>query len=117
MYRHLREQAGVLEGLAAFALQGVSVAAGDEPSVRGALAVTADYFDLLGVGAARGRVFAADEATYPRTAPVAVISHDAWQREFSGRDDIVGAEIRVNGTPVRVIGVLPCGPRATTPDC
>ncbi|MEX2178326.1 MAG: ADOP family duplicated permease [Gemmatimonadaceae bacterium] len=112
MYRHLREQSAVLDDLAALVLESVSIAAGGadaEPSVRGALVVTDNYFSLLGVRAERGRLFAPDEARYPAIAPVAVISHDVWQRELGARDDVVGVEIRVNGTPVRVIGVLERG--------
>ena len=111
MYRHLREQSAVVQDLAAFVLESVSIAAGEgaEPSVRGALAVTDNYFPLLGVSAARGRVFAAEEARFPSIAPVAVVSHDLWQRELGGRPDVVGSLARVNGTPVRIIGVLPSG--------
>lgn len=111
VYRQLRQQTAVLDDLAAFALETVSISsAGDaEPSARGALAVTENYFSLLGVRAERGRVFATEEARYPSIAPVVVISHDVWQRELGGREDVIGSEARVNGAPVRVIGVLPRG--------
>lgn len=109
MYQHLRAQTTILEDLAAFVLESVSISAGGAPSVRGALVVTENYFPLLGVRAARGRVFATEEARFPSVAPVAVITDEVWQREFGGAEDIVGREARVNGTPVRVIGVLPRG--------
>lgn len=110
MYRHLRTQTAVLDDLAALVLESVSFSSGaGEPSVRGALVVTERYFQLLGVRSARGRLFAPDEAAFPSIAAVAVISHDVWERDFGGRDDAVGAEVRVNGTPVRIIGVLPRG--------
>jgi len=110
VYRHLRAQTNTLEDLAAFALESVSIsAAGGEPSVRGALVVTENYFPILGVRAELGRLFAPDEARYPSVAPVAVITHELWQREFGGRAGVVGADARVNGTPVRVIAVLPRG--------
>jgi putative ABC transport system permease protein len=110
VFRRLRMQTGVLEGLCALVLESISIGSGtEEPSVRGALAVTGNYFQLLGVRPVRGRLFAPDEAAYPAIAPVAVISYDVWQREFGGRTDVVGAEARINGTPVRVIGVLPRG--------
>jgi predicted permease len=109
MYRHLRNQTPVLEDLAAFALSGVSVSAGAEPSVRGALVVTGNYFALLGVRAEHGRVFSADEARSESAAPVAVVSYDLWQRELGASARVVGSEIRVNSIPVRIIGVLPRG--------
>jgi predicted permease len=112
MYRQLGEQTAILDDLAALVLESVSIGGGGadaEPSVRGALAVTDNYFSILGVTAERGRVFAPGQASYPVIAPVVVISHDMWQREFGGRDDVVGLAARVNGTPVEIIGVLPRG--------
>ena len=109
IFRFLRGQTAILEDVAAFEQTSVSVSAGDEPAVRGALVVTGSYFALLGTRAARGRLFTSDEANYPTIQPVAVISHDVWQRELHGADDVVGRIVRVNGTPVRVIGVTPPG--------
>jgi putative ABC transport system permease protein len=109
MYRYLRAQTAVLDDLAALALESISFAATSEPTVRGGLVVTANYFPMLGVQAARGRLFAPAEAQYPTVEPVVVITHDVWQREFGGAEDIVGRVARVNGTPVRVVGVLPRG--------
>ncbi|MEW5918142.1 MAG: ABC transporter permease, partial [Gemmatimonadota bacterium] len=109
IYSLLREQRGALEDVAALALASASIAADGEPSVRGALAVSGSYFTLLGVQPARGRLFAHNEADYPAIAPVVVISHDVWQREFSSSDDVIGRTVRVNGVPVEIVGVLPPG--------
>jgi predicted permease len=105
--QHLREHAGVLEDAAAFAIVSAAVAAGKEPRAVGGLAVTASYFDLLGVSASSGRTFTREEATFPTVAPVVLISHALWAREFDSQADVVGSQIRVNGYPVEVIGVLP----------
>ncbi len=109
MYRSLRTRTSTLDGLAALSLETVSITTTGAPSVRGAMAVTSNYFALLGVHAQRGRVFAPREADYPDIAPVVLITQDVWQHEFSGADDIVGRIVRINGTPVQVIGVLPPG--------
>jgi putative ABC transport system permease protein len=109
IYSTLREQSRTLSDVAAFALAPASITSTGEPSVRGALAVTASYFDMLGVLPARGRLFARGEADYPVTAPVVVISHDVWQRELAGASDVIGRIVRINGAPVEVIGVLPPG--------
>jgi predicted permease len=107
--RHLREQPALVEDIAAFAVVPAAVAIGETPVAKGGLAVTANYFELLGVRAVRGRVFAADEALYPAVAPVALVSHDLWTREFGAAEDVVGRSVRVNGFPVTVIGVLAPG--------
>jgi predicted permease len=107
VFDRLRRERGTLEDLGAFALVSTSIAGDGEPVARAGLAVTGNYFDLLGVRAAKGRTFAPDEASWPAIAPVALISHDAWQREFHGSRDIIGRAVSINGVPVDVIGVLP----------
>lgn len=110
VYDRLRQERSVLDDLAAFVLTQVSILTpADEPVTRGALAVTANYFDLLGVRASHGRTFAPEEASWPRVAPVAVISYEAWRRELNGVADVIGRTVRINGVPVEVIGVLAAG--------
>jgi putative ABC transport system permease protein len=109
VFSRFREERAILEDVSALALVSASIAGTNEPVARGGLAVTGNYFDLLGVRAARGRLFSPDEASWPAVAPVVVISHEAWQRDFNGRADVVGQVARVNGVPLEVIGVLPEG--------
>ena len=68
--------------------------------------VTADFFTVLGVQAARGRTFAAgeDESGVP---PVAVISASLWQRKFNAAADIVGKAVTLDEKNYTVIGVTP----------
>ena len=106
VYDRLRQERAILDDLAALVLTQVSILTADEPVTRGALAVTGNYFDLLGVRTVLGRTFAPDEASWPRVAPVAVISHDAWQRELNGAPDVIGRVVRINGVPVQIVGVL-----------
>ena len=109
VFSRLRQERTVLEDVSAMALVSASIAGANEPVARGGLAITGNYFDLLGVRAARGRLFMPDEASWPAIAPLVVISHDTWQREFNGREDIIGQVARVNGVPLEIIGVLPEG--------
>jgi predicted permease len=114
IYQTLHDRTDVLEDAAAFVTQSVSIAAdapgtAATPSVRGALLVTPNYFALLGVQPLRGRLFRSDETRLESVAPVVLLSYDLWQRDFGGRDEVVGAAARINGTAVRVIGVLPRG--------
>jgi putative ABC transport system permease protein len=66
--------------------------------------VTADLFDLLGVGPEVGRAFSSgrDGAVAP-----AILSHRLWQEWFGGRQDALGAPIVINSQPHAVIGVMP----------
>ena len=75
-------------------------------AVRGLLA-SGDYFRALEVSASLGRVFtAADERT---AAPVAVISHAFWVREFARSASVIGQVLEINKAVVTVIGVMPPG--------
>lgn len=70
-------------------------------------AVTANYFEVLGVPLALGRAFRSDEDATPGGAPVAVVSHGLWQRQLGARADIVGTTVKLSGLPYTVIGVAP----------
>ncbi|MCC7179045.1 MAG: ABC transporter permease [Acidobacteria bacterium] len=64
---------------------------------------TAGFFDALGVTPLAGRVYtAADEAR----GGMAVISEGLWDRQFGRRSDVVGSQIRVNGIPTTIVGVV-----------
>jgi predicted permease len=79
--------------------------------------VSANYFSMLGVAPARGRGFLPEEERYG-AEPVAVISHRMWRRQ--GADpNMVGAQIAINATLFRVIGIAPerfTGETALGPD-
>jgi putative ABC transport system permease protein len=68
--------------------------------------VSANYFAMLGVGPALGRVLQADDGQ--KGAPrVAVLSHQLWQRRFGGDAKVIGQSLRISGEDVTVVGVMP----------
>jgi len=69
--------------------------------------VSGNYFDALGVSAAIGRTFAADEDRTPGARPVVVISHQLWTKRFYADPRIIGHTIKLNGNPFEIIGVAP----------
>jgi len=69
--------------------------------------VTANYFEVMGVAASRGRPFLSSEDLVPGGHPVAVVSHAMWQNRLGGRQDIVGLTITLNRAPYTVVGVAP----------
>jgi predicted permease len=103
-----REQQTTFEDLAAF-YQGTINVAGTESPIRfeGAF-MMAEAFTLLGVEAQLGRVFSVDDQQ-PGADAVLLIGHDVWQNNYAGDPGVVGTEVRVNGRPGTIIGVMPAG--------
>jgi putative ABC transport system permease protein len=77
--------------------------------------VSGNYFDVLGVRPAAGRVLAPQDDQTPGAHPVLVLSYAFWQRRFSGSQDVVGRTLSVNGTPFTVVGVARRGFFGTRP--
>jgi predicted permease len=109
-FEELRREARSFTGLAAFGRAGVNLGSDDgDPEQTATELVSASYFPILGVAAAVGRVFAAEEDSTPGTHPVAVISHALWLRRFGGERTVLGRSVRVSGEILTVIGVMPPG--------
>ena len=68
--------------------------------------VTQEYFDVLGVQPALGRIFRPDEDV-PNAPRVVVLGHGLWTRRFGGDRSIIGRSITLGGEPHEVIGVMP----------
>ncbi len=68
--------------------------------------VTANFFDVLGVGPIIGRTFRSDE-DQPNTNRVVVLTHGYWQRAFASDPQAIGQSLRLNDTDFTIVGVLP----------
>ena len=71
--------------------------------------VSGNYFSLLGVPAALGRVFQESEVRVTGSAQVAVISEGYWERQLARAPDAVGRRLMVNGYELTIIGIMPNG--------
>ena len=71
-----------------------------------AASATASLWDVLGVRAAAGRTFTAEE-DLPGATPVVVLGDALWRRRFGGDPAIVGRAVQLDGLTRTVIGVLP----------
>jgi predicted permease len=112
-YLDYRDRNEVFSGLAAFSEIGVSLTAAEGPAlVRGAI-VSGNFFEVLGVTAARGRVLTPADDRTPGAHPVVVITHELWMRALGGRADAVGSTLTVNGRVYTILGVTPAGFRGT----
>lgn len=77
-------------------------------SVEG-LAVTRDYFKVVGIQPALGRVF--EDSDIPTTGPqtAIILGHDLWKRRFNGDPKVIGQSVRLSRRPqpLTVVGVMP----------
>jgi predicted permease len=89
-------------------MQGASVnLAGTEvPENVTAARVGHDFFALLGVTPALGRVFLPEEDR-PGADGVVVLSDALWRRRFGADPSVIGRDVRIDGVPRRIIGVMP----------
>ncbi len=83
--------------------------AGSPPEHVSAASVSANYFDVLGVGARVGRLFAHGEDAPLDAHPVVVLSANLWRRRFGADPGIAGRTVLVNGQPYVVVGVAADG--------
>src|SRR5882724_8185902 len=109
MYRDFRDQNQVFSGLMCRYGTALSMSyTGQTERVLGEL-VSGNYYDVLGVRAAAGRLISTEDSRIAGANAVAVLSYDYWQSRFSGDKKVVGQTIRVNGYPMTVIGVAQSG--------
>ncbi len=67
--------------------------------------VSGNYFPVLGVGAALGRVFTAQDDLIQGGHPIAVLSYGYWKTRFAADPNVIGRKIVVNGYPLSIVGV------------
>ena len=69
--------------------------------------VTGNYFSVLGVKPALGRLILGSEENQPSEQPVVVLGYSYWQKRFGGDAGVIGKRVRVNGSQATIIGVVP----------
>jgi predicted permease len=106
-YSELRDQNHSLDGLTAWGGITVSLNSNQQTDLVSGAVVTGNFFQVLGVGAARGRTITPDDDQTPGAHPVLMISHGLWQRRFGGDENIIGKQLLVNGNNFTIIGVAP----------
>src|SRR5215467_9490909 len=70
--------------------------------------VTSNYFSVLGVQLARGRVFLPEEETPGHNASVAIVSYGYWQKHNLD-PKVLGSQLLINGHSYTIVGITPKG--------
>jgi predicted permease len=103
--RDLDQQKQFFDGAFCRALTTVNLSTGGDYYPARVEIVSGNYFLVLGVRPALGRVFAEDDDGTPNANPVAVLSYDFWQTQLGGSPDVVGRNVLVNRHPLTIVGV------------
>jgi predicted permease len=107
-YLDIREQNTVFSDEMAFNVAFIGL--GQKGDARRAFSaiVTSNYFSVLGVPLARGRVFLPDEETPGHNTPVAIVSYSYWQKHDLD-PNVLGSQLLINGRSFTIVGVTPKG--------
>ncbi len=115
IYEQFRDSTTALSGVAAggsmtnVQMTASEPGAGTAPETILAERVSGNYFTVLGVTAALGRTFTADDDGPGRPNPVVVLSHGFWRRRFGGDPGVISRTITLARVPFTIIGVAPEG--------
>jgi predicted permease len=85
---------------------GVNLAGGSEAEYVSGVKVSKDFFDVLGVQPARGRVFTAEEDRAGGDR-VVILSDGLWRRRFGADADLIGKTVAINSDSFVVVGIMP----------
>jgi putative ABC transport system permease protein len=104
-YRDVKKDATTLSAVAGYRSDIVDLTGRSEPVRIIGMQTTAAFFDVLDAPPLLGRTY--HEATDKPGAAIAVISEAIWKQQFGGNPAIIGTQVRLNGTPTEIIGVVP----------
>jgi putative ABC transport system permease protein len=109
MYKGLRDRNSVFSGILARYRFEASVASHGQTDRASGEVVSGNYFEVLGVRAALGRVFSQDDDRVPGAQPVVVLSHSYWTRHFGGDPSVLNKVLLINNVEMTVVGVSQSG--------
>lgn len=109
MYKDLRDKNDVFSGVLAAVHSGVGVSWHDQAENLDAEIVSGNYFNLLGLKPAVGRLFTDSDDTVKDANPVVVLGHDYWKTHFNASTDVAGKTVLINGHAFTILGVAPEG--------
>jgi predicted permease len=110
MYQEFQRRAAPFSEVIARRLIATSVSVDNQTERLDAEMVSGNYFTMLGVAPAAGRVFSAEQDDrFYEGHPVVVLGYDYWVRRFNRDPAVVGKKILVNNYPMTIVGVSAAG--------
>ena len=107
MFKDLRDRNQVFSGMLAADRTGLGITWHNQAEGGDAEIVSGNYFQVLGLKPALGRLFTDADDTAKDANPVLVISYDYWRTRFAADRSAIGQTVLVNGHPFTLVGVAP----------
>jgi len=107
-FADVRRLATTLDGVAAFRWWDMNLAGASEPERLDGFGVSRDFFRVLRIAPARGRLIDEQDTVHGRHRQV-VLSDALWKRRFGSDPNIVGTSVTLDGLPYTIIGITPAG--------
>ena len=104
-YDRLRE-VDAFEELALYRNAGVTIGIDGDPQRVSSMIARPSLLRMLHVKPVRGRIFTEAEGETGADRQV-ILTYGLWQQLYAGREDAVGTQMRINGVPHTIVGVLP----------
>ena len=103
--RDLQKQDRIFDGVLCRAASTVNLSTGGEHRPAVIEIVSGNYFSILGVIPALGRLLTEEDDRTAGASPAVVLSYDFWQAELAGTADVLGRTVFINRNPMTVVGV------------
>jgi len=104
LWEQFRDRQDLFSAVSIYGLTGVDLSAGGEVRPAGVGLVGGDFFSLLGVRPALGRILGVSD-DQPGCSAVAVITHAFWRSEYGGSVEVLGKTVVIGGQPFQIVGV------------
>jgi len=104
-YVELRDQSASFTDIIAYRLTLAGLSADNRGDHCIVTRVSGNYFSVLGVQPALGRLFLPSEGQTPGSDPILVLGYSYWQKRFAGDKNILGRQVEINRHPVTIVGV------------
>jgi putative ABC transport system permease protein len=107
MYKDLLDKNQVFTGILAADRTSVGLSWNNQAENEQAEIISGNYFDLLGLKPALGRLLTQQDDTVKNANPQLVLSYSYWKTRFAASPAVIGKTVSINGHPFSIVGVAP----------
>lgn len=106
-FQDIRDQETSFSGMLAYRVEFDGLSDGRQVDRVAASFVTGNYFTLLGLKPALGRLISPSEGNVSGSNPDLVLGYFYWKSRFASDPGVIGRQVRLNGHLVTIVGVAP----------